>query len=220
MNLSIVLPCYNEEKNISYVLRDIQRNLPDVEIILVDNNSTDDSVFIAESYEVKIVHEKEMGYGSAVCAGIKAVTTDFVLIMDCDGTYCAEDVFALWGSRSYGDLIIGNRLRTGSKMKWLHKVIGVPVLSRLGNMIYKTNVEDWHSGMRLFRTADFNKMKWTQKNFNFASEMIVNYSTLGYTIYETDITLQSSPVQRTPKLNTFRDGFRCLKYLLRKENKL
>lgn len=215
--LSIILPCLNEEANITHVIRDLQRNLPQAEIIVVDNNSSDASATLARLCGVRVIHQRKRGYGAAIRKGIAASRSEWVMMMDCDGTYKGTDARKLWHLRACADLILGRRLSYGDGMKWSHRHIGVPLLSAIGNTRHGSHVSDWHSGLRLFKRCKYNTMNWSQNNFNFASEMIINFTKHKCSIYETEVGLYKAPVARESKLNTITDGLRCLSYIMKGE---
>ena len=213
--LTILLPCLNEEANIVHVIRDLQRNLPLAEIVVIDNNSSDTSASLARLCGVRVIHQRKRGYGAAVRKGIASSKSEWILILDCDGTYSGADARKLWNLRACADMILGNRLVRGKGMIWSHRRIGIPLLSTIGNLKYGSKVSDWHSGLRLFKRYHYNTMNWTQNNFNFASEMIINFTKHKYSIYETEIGLHKPPFKRKSKLNAITDGVRCLSFILK-----
>ena len=158
-DLSIVLPCKNEEENLSDVIKDILREFgTKCEIIVVDNNSIDNSVKIAESFNLsnlRVVRQPIRGYGASIVLGVQSAKNPFVLISDCDGTYHMSDAKRLYLLRNNADIVLGNRIKYGFGMKPLHRFIGVPFLSKLGNLMIGSNIKDWHSGMRIFKREDF-----------------------------------------------------------------
>ena len=90
LSISVVIPCFNEERGIGNVLR----NMPEYvdEVIVVDNNSADGTARIAQEWGAQVVHEARKGYGSAYQAGLPRAQGDIVATLDGDGTYPATAI--------------------------------------------------------------------------------------------------------------------------------
>ena len=215
-DVSLILPCYNEEDNIRYVLKEAKYVLDGLryEIIVVDNNSIDNSSYIARTEGVKVLYQPIQGYGASLRLGIKKAKGKWLLLCDCDSTYRLKDFKKFWEYRDY-DVVIGNRLKYGRGMKPLHRYIGVPLLSFIGNRLYNRNIKDWHCGMRLVRKESIRGIKFTEDNFNFASEFIIKTDNLVYK--QVDIHLRKPRYKRKPRLKTIPDGVKCLQYLVKEK---
>lgn len=222
MKLSIVMPCLNEAETLATCIQKAKRFLDrsemDGEIIVADNGSTDGSIEIAKEEGARVVHVDQKGYGSALRGGIEAASNDFVIIGDSDDSHDLEnlDLF-VERLRQGNDLVIGNRFKGGllkQDMSFLHRYLGNPVLTGLGNLFFKTQIGDFHCGLRGFSKEAFQKMKLTTDGMEFASEMIVKAKLNNLKIVEVPTKVFPSGRSRAPHLNTWKDGWRHLRFLL------
>jgi glycosyltransferase involved in cell wall biosynthesis len=213
MNYSIVLPCKNEESTLATCINKIRKVLPNSEIIVVDNNSKDNSALIAKKLKVKLIKEKKQGYGAALLAGFKEASGNYIIMCDSDDTYDLLEIPKLIKYRNY-DLVIGNRFGNMKKgaMPFLHKYIGNPFLSYLLRKFFKINVRDAHCGFRLIKKKALDKLKLKTSGMEIASEMLIKASKNKLKIKEVPITYY--PRKGESKLNSFKDGWKHLRFML------
>ncbi len=222
MFLSILIPCLNEEETVGVVVTAAQEALKlnglYGEIIVIDNGSTDKSALIAKSLGAEILNVPQIGYGSALKSGINECKGDFAIMLDADSSYSLDGIDIFVSTLKDGfDLVIGNRFSGGispGAMPLLHRYLGNPVLSYLGRLLFKTPIRDFHCGLRAFRTDAIRKLNLKSTGMEFASEMIVKASLNGLKITEVPTTLKPDGRSRAPHLNTWRDGWRHLVFLL------
>jgi len=220
--LSIVMPCLNEAETLAICITKakhfLDKNQVDGEIIIADNGSTDGSQEIAKNLNAKVTPVKEKGYGSALKGGIEAALGTYIIMADADDSYDFEALLPfLKELRAGNDLVMGNRFKGGVEkgaMPFLHKYLGNPVLSFLGRLFYKINIGDFHCGLRGFSKEAFYKMDLKTTGMEFASEMIVKSKLNNLSIAEVPTTLKPDGRTRKPHLNTWRDGWRHLRFLL------
>ena len=219
--LSVVMPCLNEEKSIgrciNKAVKAIQKLGISAEILIADNGSTDKSVEIAESFGARVVHQPLKGYGNAYIKGFEEAKGKFIVMADSDDTYDLADLerFITPLQRGY-DMVVGSRLKgkiMPGAMPFLHRYVGNPLLTGFLNLLFKTGISDAHCGMRSFTKEAFERMNLKTEGMEFASEMIINASKCNLKIAETPITLYGNP-GRKPHLRTFRDGWRHLRFML------
>jgi glycosyltransferase involved in cell wall biosynthesis len=222
LELSFVIPCLNEEKTLASCIgkakRFIKREGIVAEIIIADNGSTDLSKKIAIEEGAKVVEISRKGYGAAISGGIKVARGKYVIMGDADDSYDFEklDVF-LKQLRSGAQLVMGNRFEGGvdrNAMPFLHRYLGNPVLSFLGRLFFSSSIRDFHCGLRGFDRQSILKLQLTCPGMEFASEMVVKASLQGLKITEVPTTLKKDGRDRPPHLNTWKDGWRHLKFLL------
>lgn len=120
--ISLVIPAYNEEKTVSSVINEFKSPMID-EIIVVDNNSTDDTAEIAKSNGAIVVAEHRQGYGNAIKAGINRSKGDIIIITEADGTFRSKDLNKLLEYMKDADMVIGTRttrqmIEQGANMNW------------------------------------------------------------------------------------------------------
>ena len=220
--LSIVIPCLNEEETLAksiLMAKDFIANSGiATEIIIADNGSTDRSAEIAKSLGARVIEVKEKGYGSALRGGIEAANTKFIIMGDADNSHDFTEILPFVEKLREGyDLVVGNRFDGGivdGAMSFKNKYIGNPVLSFLGRLFFKTNIRDFHSGLRGFTKTAYRKMDLQTTGMEFASEMIVKASLLKLKTTEVPIVMHPDGRSRPPHLRPWRDGWRHLRFML------
>ncbi|MEK6835362.1 MAG: glycosyltransferase family 2 protein, partial [Nanoarchaeota archaeon] len=212
MKYSVVLPCKNEEATISTCINKIKKVLPKAEIIVVDNNSTDNSALIAKKLHVKLIQEKKQGYGAALLRGFKEASNENIIMCDADNTYDLLELPKLIKYKNY-DLVIGRReyIKKGS-MPFLNRYIGNPFLSYLLRKFFKLDVKDAHSGFRLIKKKVLEKLNLKTIGMELASEMLIKAAKNKLKIKEVPVTYY--PRIGESKLNPFRDGWKHLRFML------
>jgi len=158
--LSVVVPIYNEEKNLPEVLPHMieyakKRNW---QLILVNDGSRDNSGDILDQTqvnhpEVRVIHHKvNRGYGGAIKSGIRATETDFVITIDSDGQHQMTDIDELmrYLEETDADMIIGNR--KGQKEASFYRKLGKHIIRKLAQISLSTKIHDINSGMKLYNT--------------------------------------------------------------------
>lgn len=149
-NTSIIIPAFNEEKAISKVLNSILNEIPEIEIIVVDDGSSDNTGKIAAESDVKVIHhDNNYGYGAALKTGIRNSQRDFVLFCDADGQHRVDDIKKLLDICDSYDMIVG--MRTNKSHIPLFRRPGKFILGKFANFLAGTKIPDLNSGLRIFR---------------------------------------------------------------------
>lgn len=222
MKITILMPCLNEEKTLATCIRKakifLENNHYDGEVLISDNGSTDGSVKIAEESGARVVHIADRGYGSALWGGILEAKGDYIIMGDADDSYDFLNLEPFIEKLDEGyELVMGNRFKGEIKpgaMPLLHRYIGNPILSGLGRVFYKTDIGDFHCGLRAFRKDSIQKLGLCTTGMEFASEMVVKAVLFKLKITEVPIVLYPDGRDRAPHLRSFHDGWRHLKFLL------
>ena len=218
--VSVVLPCLNEEATIGACIKNIKNvfkkeNITG-EIIVSDNGSTDNSVMIANSLNTRVINQPLKGYGAACLKGIHEARGKFIVMGDSDATYNFLEIPELIKPLKNGyDFVIGNRFKGRIKkgaMPWSHRYIGNPFLSFIVNRFFKTNLSDVHSGFRAFTKEAFETMNLKTTGMEFASEMVISAVKNRLKIYEVPISYNKR--KGKSKLKSFSDGWRHLRFIL------
>jgi glycosyltransferase involved in cell wall biosynthesis len=217
--ISIILPCRNEEKALGFCFENIKevikKNNLDAEIIVSDSSS-DKSPEIAKKWGVVLVKHDKEGYGNAYLEGFKHAKGKYIFMADADGTYDFREIpkFIHYLKNGY-DFVIGNRFggRIEKKaMPWSHKYLGNPVLSFLLRSFFKTKIRDAHCGMRAIKKDALVKLDLKTTGMEFASEMIIKALKNNLKIKEIPINYFCR--KGKSKLRSLSDGWRHLRFML------
>jgi len=222
VELSILMPCLNEAETLERCIRKAQQFLDrqkiDGEIVVADNGSRDGSRQIAADAGARVVGVATLGYGSALISGIQAARGRYVIMGDADDSYDFTDLSAFMEKLRQGyDLVMGNRFRgriEPGAMPSLHRYLGNPVLTAIGRRFFRSDVGDFHCGLRGFNREAILKLDLRTTGMEFASEMVVKAALHGLTIAEVPITLSPDGRSRPPHLRSWRDGWRHLRFLM------
>jgi glycosyltransferase involved in cell wall biosynthesis len=222
LELSIVIPCLNEEETLAGCVREAQAALAAAgvtgEVIVADNGSTDRSREIAAELGARVVPVAEKGYGAALQGGVTASRGRFVLMGDADGSYdFGHAPRFLAALRGGADLVMGNRFAGGIQpgaMPWKNRYLGNPLLSGLGRLFFRCPVRDFHCGLRAFRRAAYDRLALQTSGMEFASEMVIKATLLGHNVVEVPTVLRPDGRSRPPHLRPWRDGWRHLRFML------
>ncbi|PYX88209.1 MAG: dolichol-P-glucose synthetase [Acidobacteria bacterium] len=226
VEVSVVIPCLNEQETLANCIEKARRALRECniagEIVVADNDSTDLSRTIAERAGARVIMVREPGYGSALMGGIAAAGGRFIVIGDADESYDFLEIPKIVEKLREGfDLVQGCRLPAGGgsirpgAMPFLHRWIGNPFFSFLVRKWFHAPINDVYCGLRGFTKAMYERLDQRCTGIEFAAEMIIKASLRGEKIAEVPITLY--PDKRTshaPHLKTFRDGWRTFRYFL------
>jgi glycosyltransferase involved in cell wall biosynthesis len=226
IKLSIVIPCKNEELTIAScigkALNVLKKEKISGEVIVVDNNSDDNSYSIAKNFikkGLRLIREKNAGYGNCLRAGFFIAKGKYIIFADSDGTYDFLEIPKFLKKLGKGcDLVIGSRFKgriEKNAMPGLHYYIGNPLLTFLIRFLFKINITDSQSGFRGFKRDLLKKLDLKQGGMEFASEMLIKASKLNIKICEVPISYYPRVKGSRSKLNSFKDGFRHLTFIIK-----
>jgi hypothetical protein len=217
--VSVVIPCLNEEENIeacvSQALAAMRAAGITGEVVVADNASEDRSAELAVAAGARVVHEPRRGYGSAYLAGFAAARGKYIVMGDADLTYDFNEIPRFVAELDKGaELVMGDRMDNiqPGAMPWLHRYVGNPVLTGVLNLFFRTGVSDAHCGMRALRRDVLPRLDLRTTGMEFASEMVIRAGKEKLRIAEFPIDYH--PRGGESKLNTWRDGWRHLRFLL------
>lgn len=222
MELTILMPCLNEERTLPKCIREARSFLDfngvSGEILIADNGSTDRSIDIASEMGARVVRVSEKGYGAALKAGINSAQGRFVIFGDSDESYDFSSLSMFLDElRSGRDLVVGNRFQGGihqGAMPVLHRYLGNPVLSFIGRLLFNAPIGDFHCGLRGFRRDAIVDLNLKTTGMEFASEIIIRAALSGLSLTEVPTILRKDGRDRAPHLRTWRDGWRHLIFML------
>lgn len=220
LDISIVMPCLNEEDSITVCVEKakhwLERSGYTGEVVVVDNGSTDRSRELALAAGAKVIEEPRRGYGRAYLTGIPQARGKYLVMGDCDDTYDFTNLEPLIAPLRDGyDMVVGNRYAGGIRpgaMTWSHRYIGTPIITFLLRMFTGSHLGDSQCGLRTFTRGAYERMDLHSTGMEFASEMILKATRRGLRVAE--VPIPYFPRVGEAKLNTFRDGWRHLRFLM------
>ena len=209
----VAIPCYNEAITIAKVIRDFQGELPGAQILVFDNNSTDDSIKIAEAAGAIVHRVRKQGKGQVLQVVFEKVTADALVLVDGDDTYEAGDVHKLLSPiLSFEcDMVVGNRLPDARDENMRrHRHFGNRMIVGAINMMFGTDYKDILSGYRVFSRSFVETVPLLTPGFEIETEMTLQALNEGLIIDEVPIIYRSRPEDSHSKLNPLRDGYRII----------
>ena len=219
IKISIIIPCYNEEKYISTVLTNVnkQKKLFNLEIIVVDDGSKDKTKEILKKYKKiidKIVTKKKNeGKGSAIKLGLNYVTGKYTLIQDADLEYSPSDyskifypLFKFNADAVYGSRFISNEAR---RIIYFKNELANKFLTYMSNIVSGLNLSDIEVGYKVFRTSVLKSLNLKEKSFGFEIESTMKLAKNKFKIFEVGISYNGRTYAEGKKIRTI-DGVLAL----------
>src|SRR5258705_7532668 len=210
------MPCLNEAETVATCVRKAIGFLAESgisgEVLVADNGSTDGSQRLAEGAGGGVVPISDKGYGNGVMGGIVAARGTYIIMGDADDSYDFTNLMPFVNElRKGADLVMGNRFRGGiapGAMPPLHKYLGNPVLSFIGRLFFRSQIGDFHCGLRGFNPDSVMALNLQATGVEFASEMVVKATLAGQRVTEGPTTLSKDRRGRPPHLRSRRGGWR------------
>ncbi len=222
MKISIIIPVFNEEKFIIETLKkiNIQKKFHDIEIIVVDDCSTDNTNnLIKENHELfdqLIINDKNLGKGGSLKVGFAKAQGEIILIQDADTEYDPNEYSKLLEpfEKYDADVVLGSRFKgSGAKrIIYFSHQIANKFLTFLCNLLLNKNFSDVETGYKVFKRNILSNVKLEQNDFGIEIEMIMKFSKLNLKIYEVGINYNGRTYNEGKKIN-FIDGIKAL-YLI------
>ena len=226
MKVSFVIPALNEEGIVGKTIKSIPvEEIEDagyeVEIIVVNNNSTDNTEKEAREAGATVILETNRGYGNAYLRGFSEASGEILVMGDADGTYPLEQSMKFINLivEDGCDFVIGSRFKGSIEkgaMPALHQYIGNPMLTKMLNIFFHAKYSDTHCGMRAFTKEAYEKLELTAPGMEFAIEMVIEASEKNLNIKEVPIAYKRRGGGEA-KLSSFGDGWRHVKYMLQRK---
>ena len=222
MNLSVVIPVYNEAENIGEILKRVQSTNLAREIVIVDDGSKDGTRETLQDLNGQenvrvILHERNQGKGAAVVTGLRAARGDVLLIQDADLEYDPRDYPVLLQPIEEGkaDVVYGSRfLGAPHRVTMFWHLMANRMLTLMTNILYNTILTDMETGYKVFRREVVENMKIRAKRFDFEPEFTAKVLKRNYRIFEVPISFNPRDYSQGKKIK-LKDAFEAVWTLLR-----
>lgn len=213
--IAVLIPCYNESQTIAKVVKDYKKALPEADIYVYDNNSSDHTDEIAKKAGAIVRYEYRQGKGNVIRSMFRDLDYDCYLMIDGDDTYPAENAREMCDLVLNGkaDMVIGDRLSSTyfKENKRLFHGMGNVVVRWFINTIFKNNIKDIMTGYRAF-SYDFVKgFPILSKGFEIETEMTIHAVDKNFKVVEIPVQYRDRPEGSVSKLNTISDGIKVLR---------
>ncbi|MCP4204048.1 MAG: glycosyltransferase [bacterium] len=217
MRVAVVIPCLNEAASIAKVVADFRAALPDAQIVVVDNASTDHTAEIAAAAGAQVIRETRAGKGFALLTGLReAAPSDVFVMVDGDDTYPAEGASALIARLEEGaDMAIGTRLQGAGEGAF---PVGHSWGNRLFNgvvrLLFGIRTRDLFSGYRALTSRFLEQSPLIAQGFEIEAELSIQAVANRFRVDEVPVAYRARTGESESKLRTFRDGYRILLAIL------
>lgn len=218
MKIAVLLPCYNEASTIAKVVTDFRVALPEADIYVYDNNSTDGTAQVAQQAGAIVRHEPVQGKGNVIRRMFREVEADCYLMADGDDTYPAEQARQMVSPilEEHVDMVIGDRLSSTyfeQNKRPFHNG-GNRVVRWLIRRFWHTDIHDIMTGYRAFSRTFVKNFPVMSGNFEIETEMTIHALDRRFLLHEVPVAYRDRPLGSVSKLNTFSDGISVLKTIV------
>jgi len=226
MELSVIIPCFNEERTIKEIILRVKNSLKSLnithQIIVIDDKSTDKTKNILEtelrnSVDKIIFNTKNFGKGYSIKQGIECATGKFILIKDADFEYNPNDYKKILKplQNELADVVYGSRFIGGNERRVLYfwHSIGNKFLTIMSNMFSNLNLTDMEVGYKLFKTEILKNIKLKENRFGFEPEITAKIAKMNVRIYEVGISYYGRSYNDGKKI-TWKDGFSAIRCII------
>ena len=217
--IAVLIPCYNESMTIAKVVRDYKEALPEAEIYVYDNNSTDKTDELALEAGAIVRYEYRQGKGNVIRSMFRDIDADCYLMIDGDDTYPAENARQMCDLvlNKGVDMVIGDRLSSTyfTENKRPFHNVGNRSVRFLINRIFKSNVKDIMTGYRAFSRQFVKNFPILSKGFEIETEMTIHALDKNFLLEEVPVEYRDRPEGSVSKLNTVKDGAKVIMTIFR-----
>lgn len=223
-NISIIIPCFNEEKTIAQILKEIKEfNKYPIEIIIINDGSSDKTKSILENINDENIkvnhHNNNYGKGAAIQTGIKMAKGDLIIIQDADLEYSPRDYNLLLRpfEEADADVVYGSRFLGGSGYVRLHyyfHYLANKILTNICNLFTNLNMTDMETGFKVFKTSVIKKIKLNENSFSIEPEITIKLAKKKLRFFEVAISYKGRSYSEGKKI-TAKDAFIALYCILK-----
>lgn len=217
--IAVLIPCYNEEKTIAKVVADAKAALPEAVIYVYDNNSTDRTVELASQAGAVVRHEYMQGKGNVIRRMFREIEARCYIMVDGDDTYPMEFAPEMVDKvlNHNADMVVGDRLSSTyfEENKRPFHNLGNSLVRASINRLFDCDVKDIMTGFRAFSYGFVKTFPVLSKGFEIETEMTIHAVYNHLQIDNVIVEYRDRPEGSVSKLNTYSDGFKVLKTIVR-----
>lgn len=217
--IAVLIPCYNESKTVAKVIRDMKKALPEAVIYVYDNNSTDGTDEIARKEGAVVRYEHQQGKGNVIRSMFRDIDAQCYLMVDGDDTYPAEFAAEMCSKvlENGTDMVVGDRLSSTyfTENKRPFHNFGNSIVRGSINRLFKSNIKDIMTGYRAMSYRFVKTFPVLSRNFEIETEMTIHAIDKNMQVENVIIEYRDRPEGSESKLNTYSDGFKVLKTIMR-----
>lgn len=213
MNVTVIIPAYNEAGAIGPTIERIIELYPEYEVLVVDDGSSDNTADVAKSAGARVhQHPYNIGNGASIKSGVRNATYDIVVMMDGDGQHKPEDIATLVDGLKNYDLVVGARDSSGQAS--IHRHLANSIYNKLATYVSQFPIKDLTSGFRAFHRKTISQYLTIFPNrFSYPTTSTLAYLRSGLTVHYVPIDVQKRV--GTSKIKIVRDGLRFLLIIMR-----
>jgi len=216
LRIAAIIPCHNEELAIEKVVADLRAAVPQMDIYVYDNASTDNTVAVATAAGAIVRHEHTKGKGNVVRRAFADVDADVYVLIDGDDTYAAADLPTMIETLLEGpyDHVLGVRQEEHEGAYRPGHALGNKAFNLLVSKVFKSGVSDMLSGYRVFSRRFVKSFPALSREFEIETELTVHAMSLRVPQTEVPVGFKDRPAGSESKLRTYHDGFRILSLII------
>lgn len=217
--IAVLIPCYNEEKTVAKVIEDFQKVLPEATIYVYNNNSSDRTEEIAERAGAVVKNEYMQGKGNVIRRMFRDIDAQVYIMTDGDDTYPAEEAqkMADLVLQKNVDMVVGDRLSSTyfTENKRPFHNFGNSLVRKSINILFHNDIKDIMTGYRAFSYEFVKTFPILSTGFEIETEMSIHAVEKNMYVENVVIDYRNRPEGSESKLNTYSDGIKVLKTILR-----
>ena len=217
--IAVLIPCYNESKTIAKVVDDFKKQLPEANIYVYDNNSTDNTADIARQAGAIVRYEQRQGKGNVVRRMLADIEADCYLLVDGDDTYPSDNAKEMCDIvlNEHYDMVIGDRLSSTyfQENKRPFHDYGNRFVRYAINQIFHSDIKDIMTGYRALSRHLVMSVPLLSEGFEIETELTINVLDNQLRIKQIPIEYRDRPIGSTSKLSTFKDGIKIIGTIFR-----
>jgi len=217
--IAVLIPCYNESKTIAKVIGDFKKQLPEADIYVYDNNSTDNTADIARQAGAIVRYEQRQGKGNVVRRMLADIEADCYLLVDGDDTYPSDNAKEMCNIvlNEHYDMVIGDRLSSTyfQENKRPFHDYGNRFVRYAINQIFHSDIKDIMTGYRALSRHLVMSVPLLSEGFEIETELTINVLDNQLRIKQIPVEYRDRPIGSTSKLSTFKDGIKIIATIFR-----